>query len=320
MAEIITNGSFETEGASEQVASGWLHTSAARVDDFPTLKGNWCVALGQAVGGGGQVQTTNDATIVNNTKYRFSYWLKPDPDNLPDFNVDVLVKSGAGSLSHVQFSGDYTTPSDDWELFTYDFTSNGTAFKCEFENRSSNGKWLVDLVGLESFLSIKLAERPVRAVVALLQAQLATELSAIDTDRGDSITMVAPAAGDYSAYEREVVDGKDGAAHVEVFEGPVGFNDPYGTAVNRAVFDCPINIRVTYFGRIGAETLSDIRTRCRRYTAGIYNVIGQHRDLSDSDDATQLITANRVLPITEINAQKVQQIVEATVRCEEDYS
>ena len=66
--------------------------------------------------------------------------------------------------------------------------------------------------------------------------------------------------------------------------------------------------------------MDDIRTRLRRYTAGIYNTINQNLELADSDNATKAVEVTRIFQIDDLNPQKARQTVQVEVVCEEDYA
>jgi hypothetical protein len=174
--------------------------------------------------------------------------------------------------------------------------------------------------GIES-MAVKLAERGVDAVVLCLQTYLAAELLAIDTDRADGITMVAPANTGY--YRRPKVEIAGATSHVEVFEGGYEFGNPYvDSGDGRAVYDLPVTVRLTYFNRSGADR-AEMCTRMRRYSAGVFNAISKHSDLADTDDATQIAVVNSVTPPWESISEadpgtfKGQITLQLTVRCEE---
>lgn len=168
---------------------------------------------------------------------------------------------------------------------------------------------------------VKLAERGVGSIIALLQSQLATELTAIDTDRADGVTMAAPANGQY--YNRPDPEIAGATAHVEVFEDEYEFTHALSDSGDgRANYDLPITIRVTYFNRDG-DTRATMTTRGRRYAAGVFNALSKNHTLADSDDATIAVQVERVTPPwvegddADPNKFKGRITLSATVRCGE---
>jgi hypothetical protein len=175
-----------------------------------------------------------------------------------------------------------------------------------------------------TLVAIKLTERVVDAIVSSLQTNLATELTAIDTERGDGITMDAPANADY--YKRPTLEIGGGTVRVEVYENSLDIINPYTDQdAERGVFESEITIRLTLFNR-DQSSAADMRTRLRRYAAGLYGVFIRNPRLGGSDAAIQ----GAVIGSIDWDAstgedddeavRKVQVIATATVRCEETYA
>jgi hypothetical protein len=176
------------------------------------------------------------------------------------------------------------------------------------------------LQGADS-VAVKLAERGVDSVVSVLQTYLATELTAIDTERADGITMAAPANVNY--YKRPKPEIVGATSHVEVYENEFGFGNFYGdSGDSRAVYELPVTVRLTYYNRSGGDR-NEMVTRMRRYSAGIFNVIAKHPELADSDNATNVTEITLVTPPwaelddSEPNTFKGRITIQLTVKCEE---
>ena len=170
-------------------------------------------------------------------------------------------------------------------------------------------------------MAVKLAERAVDALVTLYQAQLATELAAIVTERADLITLVAPETANY--YKREKPGEIAGATtHIEVFDGGYEFDNPYTDSdAQRAVYTLPVTVRLTCFNRDGADA-DKMETRRRRYQAGLFNVINKNRAIDATDDAIK-IGAVRAVPDPagerddDGNVVSFQVSIELEITCEE---
>lgn len=215
-----------------------------------------------------------------------------------------------------------------WELWGCgQFTALGTVGRIRIQclNPSiHNHGWYLDevmVIDTEAGMAVRLAERAVDAIVTLLKANLATELTAIDTERADGITMVAP--GDAHYFKRPKATTHEGTASVEVFESDLEFTNPYtDAAAERAAYRLPITVRVTYCNA-GGDTPDTMMIRMRRYSAGVFNVINKNYDLGDADDATKSVVVERVSAHWETEGEdadkvnKVQSTIELEVGCEE---
>lgn len=184
--------------------------------------------------------------------------------------------------------------------------------------------WYIDEVDLaapveDMPVAVKLSERAVDAVVALYQAQLPGELSAIVTERADGITLEAPTNSDY--YKREKVEVATGQTHIEVFDGGFEFENPYSDAdAQRAVYVIPLTVRLTYSRRDGANA-DTMELRRRRFQAALFNVVNKNRHIDASDDAVQIGVVTGVpdpaIEREDGNVVKFQVSVNVLVRCEE---
>jgi len=215
-----------------------------------------------------------------------------------------------------------------YELFSADVTPTTAEDKLLFSGAHAGGfggnVFNVDdvkyLQGADA-VAVKLAERGVDAVVSALQTYLPTELTAIDTERADSITMAAPANANY--YKRPKAEIAGATAHVEVYESGFDFANPYtDSGDSRAVYSLPVTVRLSYFNRDGGDR-DEMVTRMRRYSAGVFNAISKNNSLGDSDDATQIAGVDSVTPpwesITEAQPGtfKGEITLQLTVKCEE---
>jgi hypothetical protein len=129
-------------------------------------------------------------------------------------------------------------------------------------------------------------------------------------------------AAQYYNHPQPVITGA--SAHVEIFESSFEFTNPYvDSDSQRAVYNIPITVRVTWFNRDG-DTRETMVTRGRRYSAGVFNVFNKNPTLADSDDATQLGVVERVTPAwegidePEPGTFKGSIVLECEVKCEEN--
>lgn len=166
--------------------------------------------------------------------------------------------------------------------------------------------WL-DLVSMEEELAVKLSERAIDAVVTQLQADLGTELAAIDTDRADGITMAVPASGAYYRHPKAEITGENGTT-VEVFENnDYELENPNTDAGSgRASFKVEIVVRFTVFTRDGG-TADNMTDRKRRYAAGVANVFLNTPTDVASDTSVPLVTTTRVNLFPEFEAETVRK-------------
>jgi len=137
-------------------------------------------------------------------------------------------------------------------------------------------------------MAIRLSERAVDNVVTLLQTNLATELTAIDTQRADGIVTPAPASAQY--YKRPKAEIGGATCHVEVFEGSYEFLNAYSDQdAQRAASIYPLTVRVTCFRRSGEspDTMTLIR---RRLAAGVVNTLLTNTTYTDAEIQRVLVT------------------------------
>lgn len=313
---VLLNGGLELPGPEPSFSFG-----AARTTTSPH-EGSYCAELPKDAGQltAGRVQWTLDEMTVGVTYDVACYVKRPagpggircryDPG---DGSTNILATKSSGSGAWAL-----------WEVGS--FVALGTTGWLRFDSLiTDDGKsWFMDEVtftGVGSAVAVKLSERAVDAVVSLLQANLATELTAIDTDRADGVTMAAPANAQY--YKRPKSEVAGATVHVEVYEGSFDFTNPYTDAdAERAVYDLPLDVRVTFFNR-DQDTADTMMIRMRRYATAVFNVINKNPSLADSDNATQHIVVTGVRPYWEVDSEdedkvvRVRTTVSLTVACEE---
>lgn len=265
-------------------------------------------------------------TVTDATEYALTIWVYPATPRTTGVNLEIVTVDGNGATTVETITA--TDLSDDtWTQVTTLFTTSGTSLAIRIRSIFAaasvyNTVFYVDSVSVtEGDVAIKLSERAVDAVVSTLQTNLGTELAAIDTERGDGVTLTVPASGDYHKRPKAVIEGS--RVQIEVYEEGFSFDHPYSDMdAERAVFDVPIVIRLTCFNENG-ETADVMRTRMRRYTAGIYNTVIRNPRLGASDDAIQHAVLERTdwdIEAEGDSVTKVQVAMDATVKCEEVYA
>lgn len=203
-------------------------------------------------------------------------------------------------------------PAETWTEFSYILPTTGMADQFMAETfwtggalTVAAGTWRVDnlRLGVVS-LAVKLAERAINAVVAILQAQLVTELGLIDANRADGITLTVPVAGDYWKRPKSEIAGSE--VQVCVYESAFDFENPYIDADSqRAAYAIPVVVRLVLFN-VRAETADVMLTRIRRYGTGVFNVINKSPTLGGADPALKICVAQRVVPSWDIDSDKDQ--------------
>ena len=327
MANLLPDGDFELEL--------WTLSGSGTPAEYSTdnpLVGLQCLLVPLVVDGDASATSTAfDVSAGGATTLQFwartgnasdavsTIKLSPYPDGLAA--APVVIWSAVGT--------DFTaTGTGVYKRITVDITPNTAEDRLVVHGSRSflfgGTTFRVDdmryLQGADS-VAVKLAERGIDAVVSCLQTYLPTELTAIDTERADTITMAAPANVNY--YKRPKPEMAGATAHVEVYEEEFGFGNFYSdSGDSRAVFDLPVTVRLTYFNRTGGDR-NEMVTRMRRYSAGIFNVIAKHTDLADSDAATNVTELTLVTPPwseiseEEPNTFKGRITLQLTVKCEE---
>lgn len=170
-------------------------------------------------------------------------------------------------------------------------------------------------------MAIALWETPVDALINLLQDNMATELSAIETERGDGLTLKAPANADYQVSE---VGEATGYVVVEILPTDFELADPYVDAgSNRATFEVEIEIKVT-FTNPGGFTADQMKRAACRYGAAVFRVLLNNPYVTAVDEV-QIVRPGRIeIPtereLDEDGVSKTSVTVSCVARCEEDNS
>lgn len=326
----VLDGGFEAGGV-------WTESGlAARVDVSPDAHGgDYVERLRSRSLLGLESSTVHQLAITatSGNDYRFTYWMQRRSNPVTDgHTLKVYTDDGGG--------GGWTEREtlsiafESWEQKTLDVTAAGSEIGIRFVATATNplalgvvDHWLDDVSVQDITVAVKLSERAVDAVVSLLQSNLATELTAIETDRGDGLTLTAPANANYYKYPKPVLDGA--TTHLEVFEAEVITFDvpsPYVDAdAQRAVYDLDLTVRLTHIRRDGLS-MDDVVKRARRYAAGLFNVFSKNPEFDQSDAALQIVGASSVgmhWTFEGEDADKVGKIQVTTglqVRCEETQS
>ena len=248
-------------------------------------------------------------------------------------NGFMRLNAAAGTIKFYDanlFSPAWTTTGHDFTEWTFVQSGKvtGTSDVADLKLRvnvevsaAAAGRWYFDDVFItEINMAVQLAERGVAAIVAQLQSDLETELTAIDTDRSDAIT-TAGSVTTYYTYPMPVIGG--GETHIEVFEGPIDYNNFYSDANSgRVTYKFPLTVRTTYFNR-SAEGVAAMTTRGRRLSSGIVLVFSKSPDLGGTDAAIQIVGATTTEPqwITadEDDPKVLKQVITTTLEmmCEE---
>lgn len=143
-------------------------------------------------------------------------------------------------------------------------------------------------------MPIKLTEGVVHTLIGSIFDYLTTEIDAVNADRGDGITVLAPYiignlapggtveyTGDIYNHPKAVISGEKTTggtgSFVEVYEGgPVVFtNASTDHQGQRATFIAPVTIRVTWLNRSG-DTEDTMYKRARRYASAVVSVFAKH--------------------------------------------
>jgi len=292
---------------TEPFEGGWMFLTGGVSSSFaPTIEQGISYEDGEVY----QVKLWVDGLRVVNQRKPLA--LVIDPGGEPDI-----------SKTHEEYTG--------WHLWDWGtFTATGTSGQFSMFMEDAQGinpthYWAIDsIIVRRHTVAIKLAERGVDAVAAMLLAQMATELTAIETQRGDGITLEVPTAAQYYKRPHGPFGGTT-AAHIEVYEESYVFDNPYSdAAVQRAAYELPLIVRLTYFNRV-AKDKQFMVTQIRRYAAAMFNCFIRNYDLSDTDDSTKWAWVRSVDADTDSSedgsgVQKITATLKVTVKCEEAYS
>ena len=136
MSNIILNGGFEIQGATQPKALYWNTFSGAYRDAGAARSGSWGLNLPSR----NALAQSDNYPLVAGIVYNYSFYLKPHSG--ADFNVEVV-------LPHTTlYRGDWT--NNNWQTFSGTTgvdpsSSKGIDFKC----RAFTGGWYVDDVSLQ---------------------------------------------------------------------------------------------------------------------------------------------------------------------------
>lgn len=171
-------------------------------------------------------------------------------------------------------------------------------------------------------MTIKIAETPVSAIITALKARLGTELTTIETERGDGISLPAPAATDYFNRPKGELAGK--GPFVEVFEDAFDMSQDYSDIeANRLTFVASITVRITLVNGNPWKSAEDMSTAMRRYGAAVGRVFVRYPQLENAETTVQAINPVNYEPhwiVEDENSDKVTKItlaIKSEVRCEE---
>ena len=293
----VPDNGFELDDGS------WTLNARARILSTQVYAGENALELQsrQGFGAGDWAHGTATATMsaVVGRVVKVRAWVYPN-DTYNRINGEVKLHYAISTAGDAVYDVTGSVSEDDlpqgWSRHDMlSFTPSSAApllkFYADFTGTNENGvvstEWYVDLV--EDGMAIKLSERAIDALVATLQANLATELTAIDTDRGDGITMTAPADAAYHKFPKGEIAGD--RASVEVFEaGGFEFTNKYTDHTNqRAVYTVPLIVRITWFNETGGD-VDEMYKRGRCYASGVKIVLVKNPRLEDDDDAIQGVT------------------------------
>lgn len=319
MGNLARNSSVETAYGLTLSAQATRTTDAANTGDYSVL----LVGHASIFGGPSRSDTCEweITKVVPGTSVTLSLAVNESTGSTQD--LQLLVDDGDGVLSSfaTRTSGQGTRGR--WYIWTPpgNFVALGETLRVVVRAQAQTiSTWYVDdLVVDGTAVAVKLAERSIDAVVSLLQSNLSTELAAIDTDRGDGITMAVPANSDY--YKREKKEIAGATVHVEVFEEDWRFDNPYSDAnAQRATYDLPVVVRVTCFNR-GGDSADTMHKRKRRYATGVFNVINKNATLGGTDaallDAVVTDVESEIERDAEDSIAKVRVTLRLLVKCEE---
>lgn len=177
-----------------------------------------------------------------------------------------------------------------------------------------DSSWYIDIVE-EIPVAIKLSERAIDAMVVTMQANLATELTAIDTERGDGVTMLAPAA-DSTGYKKfPLAEFSGSRVQVEVFEdGGFDFINEHIDIANddSAEYRVLLMVRLSWFNGDG-DDVNTMYKRMRRYACGMFNVMAKNPTLGGSDDMIQAVVPLQFIPFHGLEGEDVVKAVSGSV-------
>ena len=159
-------------------------------------------------------------------------------------------------------------------------------------------------------MTIRLTEDVVNALGIIVAAQFAGELAAVDTERGDGITLAAPALANRYSYPKTPIQGP--AAHLEMFEdGPVVFeNSATDHQDLRAAYSVPMTVRCTWFNRDGDDE-DTMYKRARRYASAITTMFAKNTKAG----FVRLIRSTTVAMQHETEGEGDDKVLKGVVTC-----
>ena len=309
----LDNGAW-TEAGSANIQAQANAQSGANVMAFRSQRG-----VGDPVT---STATQSAITVTSGAAYTIDLWWRHTLSGGASHVLEIRLDSGDGVYDVLeQISG--SEPIDLWNHRIFEFTADGTEAKLQFHAEGiepltiGTSRWWVDNCSLKADdVAIKLAERGVDAMVSTLQTNLVTELGAIDTERGDGITMAVPASGDYFKYPRAELAGK--GPFVEVFEDAWDFDITSVDADDQKTeYVLPVTVRITYFNR-DTDTADTMIIRMRRYAAAVAIVLLKNTNLVGNDDGVVIADLNRVENYWDVEGQTEDKRMKVgvTLRCQ----
>lgn len=254
--------------------------------------------------------------VIPGETYRATVWIYNSDANgygrlrVLDGVTSTVLGSASGEDAWERVSGEFVAENGEVTLYLEQVPTSGLASFTYF-----------DYLEVAS-VAIKLWETPVDALTTVLKSRLATELSAIEAERGDGLSLQVPASGDY--YISEIKEAT-GPVIVEVLPAAFELADPYVDAgSNRATFEVEILIRVTFTNRNQFSGDEMERAACR-YAAAIFRVLLNYPYLEGTDPAVQIVRPGNFereldRDEDEDGVSKMRVTVSCVARCEEDNS
>ena len=260
--------------------------------------------------------------VTSGETYTLDLWWRHTQSAGASHVLQISISpGGVGFDLQEQISG--SAPLDLWNHRIYEFVATGPTAQVRFHAEGiepftvGTSRWWIDNCSVKADdVAIKLAERGVDAMVSTLQTHLVTELGAIDTERGDGITMAVPAAGDYFKYPRAELAGQ--GPFVEVFEDAWDFDITSIDADDeKTEYILPVTVRITYFNR-DQDTADTMIVRMRRYAASVAIVLLKNVNLVGNDDGVVIADLNRVENYWDVEGQNEDKRmkVAVTLRCQ----
>ena len=299
MAELFTNGGFETDSdwtlgpwgdaANEIITSddgnqrsgvGYLKLRAFK---DPPIGGSW------KQGSAGQT-----VAVTADTAHTLVLWVDATSAGQGELRVlidDVEIASLVRSDHSTQPGGTLGTGYVEVSL---EFTPTTSSIEVQLsseENPSGGTFWiddasLTEVASAEVDVAVLLHESAVSGVMAVLQADLATQLTEIETERADSLTLTAPDTSSWNdARTPEFVAN---AVQIDVWDDDGGFpradrdaSTWQAGATRQITVSTRITIRLTHVNHDGVS-ISKMANRSRRYLAALARVLRDNPTLTVS--------------------------------------